>query len=195
MEWRLSFNLHNEFSYTGKMTTSCGKGTQMPPARTCELQSNGVRQSRILGSVSISSKMSYHKILSGFKSHENGSLNYHIAVKLDRHLSSSAAKMPVKFHSNQTVLQTKISQLWDCEILWWDILPGTETAPSAPPRQSCGLSTSDRTTQKHADGLITQKNSKIFSYFLSWIQHDKNLPNFPLWPTWRESGQITKIQF
>ena len=40
------------------------------------------------------------------RSREIGRLNYRIAMKFDRHISSSAAEVPVKFQSDRTILNT-----------------------------------------------------------------------------------------
>ena len=40
------------------------------------------------------------------RSHEIGNLNYHIALKFDRHISSTATEVPVKFQSDCAILNT-----------------------------------------------------------------------------------------
>ena len=40
------------------------------------------------------------------QSHEIGGLNYHITSKFDGHIDRSAAEVPVKFQSNQAILNT-----------------------------------------------------------------------------------------
>ena len=41
--------------------------------------------------------------------HEIGTLNCCIALKFDRHIDSNAAKVPVKFQSDWTILNTNLS--------------------------------------------------------------------------------------
>ena len=38
-----------------------------------------------------------------------GHVNYYIASKFDRHIGSSAAKVPVKFQSDRTILNTNLA--------------------------------------------------------------------------------------
>ena len=51
------------------------------------------------------------------RSHEIGSLNYRIVLKFDKHISSTAADVPVKFQSDCTVLNTNLTALRLDEIL------------------------------------------------------------------------------
>ena len=44
-----------------------------------------------------------------FRSYEIGTLKCHIALKLDRHIGSNAAKEPGKFQSDRTVLNTNLA--------------------------------------------------------------------------------------
>ena len=48
-----------------------------------------------------------------------GSLNYHIVLKFDRCIGNTAAKEPVKFESNGTILNTYLTVLRLCEVLQW----------------------------------------------------------------------------
>ena len=41
-----------------------------------------------------------------FRSLEIGSLNYHIALKFDRHLDNIVAEVPVKFQNDRTLLKS-----------------------------------------------------------------------------------------
>ena len=70
------------------------------------------------GPVSISDKTSYHKISWSLEAAKLGSLNYRIALKFDRHVRSTVAKVPVKFQSDRTILNTNLaaSRLWDLTI-------------------------------------------------------------------------------
>ena len=43
------------------------------------------------------------------RSHEIGTLNCRIALKFDWHVGSSAAEVPVKFHSDRTILNTNLA--------------------------------------------------------------------------------------
>ena len=51
------------------------------------------------------------------RSREIGNLNYHITLKFDRHVDSTAAEVPVKFRSDRTILNTNLTALKLCEIL------------------------------------------------------------------------------
>ena len=44
-------------------------------------------------------------------------MNYPIALKFDRHLSSTAAEVSVKFQDDHTILNTNLTALRHCEIL------------------------------------------------------------------------------
>ena len=59
--------------------------------------------------VSISDKTSCRRISWSLKSREIGSLNYHIALKFDWHLGSSAAEVPVKSQSDWTVINSNLT--------------------------------------------------------------------------------------
>ena len=57
------------------------------------------------GPVWISDKMSYRKILWSFEAARLVvCLNHRLALKLDRHIGSAAAEMPVKFQSNRITM-------------------------------------------------------------------------------------------
>ena len=43
-----------------------------------------------------------------YRSHEIGTLNCRIALKFDRHIGSNATKVPVKFQSDRTILNTNL---------------------------------------------------------------------------------------
>ena len=60
---------------------------------------------------------------------EIDSLNDHITLKFDMHISSSAAEVPVKFQSDQTIMNTNLVDLRLHEILQKDILSDSETGP------------------------------------------------------------------
>ena len=65
------------------------------------------------------------------RSRKIGSLNYHIALKFDRHIDSDAAEVPVKFQSNRTMLNTNLMALRDLTIRCHQILkqdPGAHFA-------------------------------------------------------------------
>ena len=52
------------------------------------------------------------------QSREIGNLNYRITLKFDRHISSTAAEVPVKFQSDCTIPNTNLKRLFRlCEIL------------------------------------------------------------------------------
>ena len=60
--------------------------------------------------VSISDKMSYHKISWSLEAGRlHGSSNYRIALKFDRHFGSPAAEVPVKFQSDWTIINTNLA--------------------------------------------------------------------------------------
>ena len=63
------------------------------------------------------------------RSHVIGNLNYGIALKFNRHISSTAAEVPVKFQSNRTILNTNLTASRLCEIWRWDVLSVIETGP------------------------------------------------------------------
>ena len=60
------------------------------------------------GPVSISDKTSYREIVKS-RSGENGSLNYGIALKFDRHIGSSVPEVSVEFQSDRTILNTNLA--------------------------------------------------------------------------------------
>ena len=43
------------------------------------------------------------------RSREIGGLNFHIALKFDRHIGSNAAEVPVKFQSDRAILNTNLT--------------------------------------------------------------------------------------
>ena len=46
-----------------------------------------------------------------------GNLDYRIAMKFDRHIGSNAAEVPVKFQSDQTIINANLAASRLCEIL------------------------------------------------------------------------------
>ena len=50
-------------------------------------------------------------------------------MKFDRHIGSTAAEVPVKFQSDQTILNTNLAASRLYEILRKDIFSGIETGP------------------------------------------------------------------
>ena len=60
------------------------------------------------GPVSLSDKTSYHKILWNFETSKISSLNYPTTLTFDRHIGSSTAEVPVKFHSDWIILNTNL---------------------------------------------------------------------------------------
>ena len=52
--------------------------------------------------------MFYREISWGLEAAKIGSLNYRVTLKFDRHVSSIAAEVPVKFQSDRTILYTKV---------------------------------------------------------------------------------------
>ena len=60
---------------------------------------------------------------------EIGTLNCRIAWKFDRHVGSPAADVPVKFHSDRTILKTNLTASKLYEILRKDVFSDIETRP------------------------------------------------------------------
>ena len=63
------------------------------------------------------------------RSHEIGTLNCRIALKFDKHIGNTAAEVPVKFQSDQTILNTHLAATRLCEILRKDVFSHSETGP------------------------------------------------------------------
>ena len=60
-------------------------------------------------------------------SREIGSLNYRIVLKIDKHLGSTAADLPVIILSDRTILNINLEASRFCEILQYDVLSDIET--------------------------------------------------------------------
>ena len=58
-----------------------------------------------------------------------GILNYHIALKFNRHTGNSAADVSVKFQSDRTISNTNLPASGLRDILQWDALSDIETGP------------------------------------------------------------------
>ena len=61
------------------------------------------------------------------RSHVIGTLNCRIALKFDRHISSTAAEVPVKFQSDRTILNSNLAASRLYEILRKDVFSDIET--------------------------------------------------------------------
>ena len=59
-------------------------------------------------------------------------MNCRIALKFDRHIGSTAAEVPVKFQSHQTILNTNLAASRLYEILQKDVFSDIETGPRCP---------------------------------------------------------------
>ena len=82
---------------------------------------------RAPGPASISDKTSYRKILRNLKAMRL--VNYRIALKFDWHISSTTAKVPVKFPSDRITFIANLAASRLYEILQKDVLLDIEMKP------------------------------------------------------------------
>ena len=89
------------------------------------------QQYKHLDLISISDKTSYLKISWSLETARLivETWNYRITMKSDRHISSIAAKVPVKFQSDRTIPNTNLTASRLCKILHQDVLSDIETGP------------------------------------------------------------------
>ena len=85
-------------SYTSDNSKSIIMNTTMPTLQ------------RTQGPVSITDKTAYCKTSWNIESREIGWLNYRVASKIDRHVGSCVADVPIKFRGDCTILYTNLTE-------------------------------------------------------------------------------------
>ena len=120
-----------------------------------------------------------------------GSLNSHVILKFNRHLSSTAAEVPVKLHTNCTILYKNLVTSRLCEIGYWNGAHKPQLMMKLSELRSLILASYTIKWHHHLwqppmPPLITKQSPwqgflsvliSIFHLLLCWVDHDKQIQN------------------